>query len=680
MNISLAPGPGSIVEYLQDNRPQLAMVLEEQSGRLRLFTQRGRETTIPAARLLPWIGPKFPFPASRAEMEECVARHQELRHMGASTIDVMEIWNLAQGELESASLDWFAGLIWDSPDPDQMAALGRALLEAKTHFKFQPPLFLVHPEETVSARLTEQEAARIHQELVLAGQDFFTELWKTGLAKNPPGDATAKKLADQLLRRLKNPDDAPEDTLWRNLTKHIPEHPHQALLLAQAWGLVPAHHNFLLDQAGYDWQDHWAAAHCEDIQGIRKRLLAMPSQAENLGLVSVDSESTRDIDDAFNLTRTEDGGFRLTMAIACPCLGWPWDSALDKAVAERASSLYLPEGTSHMLPEALGVGLFSLRQNEPRPALILDFLLSEAGAVVDFSPRPGWVELQENTHYQRVEQAITDGVDLFRSAHALAALLRAARIAQGAVVFDQPDPDFKISGEGANLRIHLEQKPLALQAQLVVSEFMVLANAEVARWAHDKQLPLLYRTQNVVLPPGSSGCYTQPEDMYRMSKLLANAILRTKPGLHASLGVRAYASVTSPLRRYIDFLNMGQVISLLMNGQPRLDAQSLEASLPYWRSRLEAVGRIQRYRTRYWKLLYLRQQGQDQFWPAILVDELPAQAVFSLPGKQILVRAPKRLVGEKYFVGGRYLLRLGKVDPLLNEIKVMEICEEQTDE
>lgn len=669
----LPPCPGTIVEFLHDNQPHLAMVLEEQGGRLRLFTQRGRETTMPAVRLLPWIGPKLSPPASRAEMEEQLAHHQEVRRQAAASVDILEIWRLAQGEVHSASVDWFAELIWNAPEVDKVAAMGRALLDAKTHFKFQPPVFLIHPAEVVTARLAEQEAIREQRALVLAGQDFFAELWKKGKTTTLPAGNIAQKLADLVLHRIRRPDDPNDDALWRDLTKRIPEHPQQALLLAQVWGLLPPHHNYLLDQAEYDWQDQWSKNHGPQIEDIRRVVSEQTRPPDVSDLISIDSASTRDIDDAFTLSRTAEGGFDLTMAIACPCLNWPWESDLDRVVAKRASSLYLPEGVSHMLPESLGLGLFSLQAGQPRPALILTFRLDAQGMVRDFSPRAGWVHLRDNTCYPLVEQAIEAATEPFVSAYELAVLLQGARIRQGAVLFDQPDPELILEGHGPNLRVRLEQKPASPKAWLLVSEMMILANTEIARWSIAQQLPLLYRTQNVALPPGSAGHYTKPEDIYRMTRLLTNATLRAKPEIHASLGVQAYASVTSPLRRYVDFLNVAQVMHLISQGRPRLNRDQVESGLPFWRDRLESAGRIQRYRSRYWKLMYLRQQGQDHLWPAVLVDESPFQAIFSLQAEQVLVRAAKRLLGEKCFLGGHYLLRLGKVDPLLNEIKVLDV-------
>ena len=51
------PGAGCVVEFMQGNAPQIAWVLEEQNGRLRLLLPNRRETALQAARILPWPGP-----------------------------------------------------------------------------------------------------------------------------------------------------------------------------------------------------------------------------------------------------------------------------------------------------------------------------------------------------------------------------------------------------------------------------------------------------------------------------------------------------------------------------------------------------------------------------------------------------------------------------------------------
>lgn len=70
-----------------------------------------------------------------------------------------------------------------------------------------------------------------------------------------------------------------------------------------------------------------------------------------------------------------------------------------------------------------------------------------------------------------------------------------------------------------------------------------------------------------------------------------------------------YAPSTSPLRRYPDMINETQIISLLRDGKPRWSKEELDTLLPLLNAHLDAAGQVQRFRPRYWKLLYFKQQG-----------------------------------------------------------------------
>jgi exoribonuclease-2 len=674
------PGPGCIVEFLQGNRPHVAWVLEEAAGRCRLYTLNKRETKLPSARLLPWAGPTYDPNASRAVMEERLAAHDARRQELAGSVDPMAVWELAQGELDRARAEWFAGLIWDSPDADRVAAMGRALLEHKTHFKFNPPDFEVHPADKVEARLAEQEVVRERERVITGGQIFFAALWEswTRRQRRPaePDDADlVERLKALLFAAMAERADAEAQALWKSLTKGLPDTPFLALHLAQAWGLVGEHHNVQLEVEGYAWGDAWSAAHAEDMAGVRERFAQLRRPAEVAPYVSVDSATTQDIDDAFCVEREGDG-FRVRLALACPALDWPFGSGLDAAVRERASSVYLPEGTSHMLPEALGIEQFSLRAGEERPALVLDFALDAAGAVRSLNPREAWVRVAENSTYEKVEENLASAAPDpgLAAAYELAEKLRAGRIAAGAVVVERPDPKLVLREENGRTAVDIEDTPEFPKAQLVVSEFMILGNAAVGAWAREAGLPLLYRTQDVTLPGDAAGVWSAPEDAYRVVRQAGCTLLEPEPRPHACLGVPAYSPVTSPLRRYPDLMNQAQVLSWLRNGWPLWSKEDLVRILPVITARVEAASRVQRYRTRYWKLEYFRER-KDQMFSAVVVEDGPFVSA-TLPREQFFVRAPRDLFGEKVYPGKRFAIRLGKVNPLLNEIRVMEAVEE----
>ncbi|WP_083465935.1 ribonuclease catalytic domain-containing protein, partial [Salidesulfovibrio brasiliensis] len=506
--------PGAVIEFMQGDQPQLAFVLDEQSGKLRLWTINKREMKMPAQRALPWTGPEYAPDASRQEIQDILNRHQEKRGAIQAGIDVMELWELAQGELEEADLDWFAGLLWEEPTPDDSAALGRAMLSAKTHFKFRPPKFEIYSEETVEQRIRQREEEKAREAVTRLGQDLFRILWdalRCGCEpKLPPMDQeTADQLADILKSVVADNLDDAETKIWTAVRKGLPDHPHLALLLAQKWGVLPPHHNFQLDLAGFDWGDDWSAEFSDAVDALHQRFEADQQPVDPTPFISVDGATTRDIDDAFFIERDGDG-YRLQLALARPTAHWEFGSELDRAVFNRATSLYLPEGSSHMMPEALGTGLYSLFEGQPRPATVAEFRLDAEGRLLETTPRLAWVTVQQNTTYEAVEAALDGDDDIYALAHELSEKLIARRIDDGACIIRKPEPEVRVEGFPDNAEVFIDLKTPCPRAELMVSEFMILANRGLAKWAQETGVPLLHRTQAIALPPEAAGIFTDP--------------------------------------------------------------------------------------------------------------------------------------------------------------------------
>jgi len=659
---------------LQNNQAQIAWVLDVQNSRLRVLNINQREIKLPGSRVLPWVGPTYSAFMSRQDILDNLKKHQARRDKLIQEIDVLDVWELSQGEISRASIFWFAGLIWEEPSIDQIAALGRAMLATKTHFKFNPPDFEVYSQEVAENRVEQLKQAALKEKLISLGQDFLKALWhnkeKQKKVISPDDVEIKEQIKELLLKRVNDPGDRESENLWRKISRGLPEDPLLPLILAQQWGILPEHYNYLLGQARYEWGRAWEQKYASQIEEIKKKIsrdLIEPVETE---LVSIDSESTRDIDDAFHVTK-KDTEFCLKLALACPVLGWEFGTELDRAVLHRVSSLYLPEGTSHMLPEELATQVFSLKQGESKPALLLKFRIDEQGQINEFQPEVSWIKVEKNLTYAQVEKILLEEQDqmLFHALE-LAEVLRQSRLDRGAVVIEQREPEVVLKNVDGKIVVDLQDKPFYARAGLIVSELMILANMAVALWAADKSLPFLYRTQDIVLPEQSGGVWTRPEDIYPLVRSMGATITELTPKPHRSLAVTAYAPITSPLRRYVDFLNMAQTFSFLQNQKLVCTKEELNKLLPFLNSRQTAVGQVQRFRPRYWKLVYFQQNFRQMTWPGVVVDASGQLVVLSLPREQIFVRAPRNILGDKVRPGQKFRLKLGKVDPLHNEIKV----------
>ena len=265
-------------------------------------------------------------------------------------------------------------------------------------------------------------------------------------------------------------------------------------------------------------------------------------------------------------------------------------------------------------------------------------------------------------------------MEQLRQALELARAHQERRIEKGAVIIERPDITINLEGAGESITVSLDEDPLAPKAHLLVSELMVLTNAALAAWAKEHGVTLLHRTQDVAIPKEFSGIWQTPLEIARVVKALAPAVLETNPRPHAGLGEAMYAPSTSPLRRYPDMINETQIISLLRDGKPRWSKEELDTLLPLLNAHLDAAGQVQRFRPRYWKLLYFKQQG-DRWWPAVITDENDAFVTANMPKEQMIVRARRQFFGERTHPGQELEIRLGKVHPLQNDFQLLETRE-----
>jgi exoribonuclease-2 len=673
--------------------------MEESGGYLRLLLPNRRETRLATSRLLPWPGPLHAAGLSKEQALRVLEQHKKTREERAAAVVPLEVWEIAQGEVSRAPAQWFAELFSDSPDEDMVAAYGRALLACKSHFRFQPPDFLVYTAEQAEKRLAEQRARDAREALATGGAAFFRLLWDIACKKRTlpergdnapharewPPPEVAERLKAVLYAKMRDPENQDYDALWAMLAKGLPDLPHLPLQLLTAWGEVPEHYNFWLDRAGYAPGDAWWQPFADEVQGIVRAVRNCALPECDLPFVSIDSASTLDVDDAFFVERTE-AGFTLVLALAAPALFWPFDGQFNKAVLHRATSLYLPEGTCHMLPEFLGTDVFSLTAGQTRPALCIRLTADRTGAVGPCEIFVAGVRLAANLNYADCQAALeavrcrsplppnaaSPYADMLRAALELARLRQQARIAGGAVIMNRPEPVLRLHGEGVDTIVTLERDDPARDAQNLVAEMMILASGAVADWAAGRNIPLLHRTQDVALPKEYAGVWTKPEDMARIMRALAPSCLEVRARRHAALAVARYAPITSPLRRYTDLVNEAQTAHFLRNGKPLWDEEVLSRTLGFLAPALEATGQVQRFRPRYWKLLYFRQQGDKAWWPGVITEENDAVVSVSLPEQGLFVRGRRQLFDERARPGMSVSVRLGKINPLYNEVQILE--------
>lgn len=312
-----------------------------------------------------------------------------------------------------------------------------------------------------------------------------------------------------------------------------------------------------------------------------------------LDFVTIDSASTEDMDDALYVEELADNALRLTIAIADPTAYVPADSELDAIAAERAFTNYLPGFNIPMLPRELSDNVCSLRPNERRPALACRVTVAQDGALSDVQFFAAWVESKAKLVYDEVSDWLENSGEWQPASEAIAQQIRLlhrvclSRVEwrqQHALVFkDRPDYRFLLGEKGEVLDIIAEPRRIANR---IVEEAMIAANICAAMVMRDKlgfgiynvhlgfdatnaeQAAAVLANHGVTADAAAIATLpgfielrreldAQPTQFLdsRIRRFQSFAEISTEPGPHFGLGLEAYATWTSPIRKYGDMVN-----------------------------------------------------------------------------------------------------------------------------
>jgi exoribonuclease II len=357
---------------------------------------------------------------------------------------------------------------------------------------------------------------------------------------------------------------------------------------------------------------------------------------------SIDDSTTTEIDDAFSLAPLESGGWRVGIHIAAPGVGIAPESAVGKMAFERASTVYFPGDKITMLPNAL-IEAFSLDEGKTQPALSLYVDFNAQGERVASQSRVERVRIEKNLRLGDWEAELDQPFEAIDSEKLpwsglkpllfLALKLREGREAARG----KPEPrgrvdfNFYVDWNPANSNAletgdgtpRIVQRRRGSPIDVLVSEFMILANTAWGDMLALARLPGIYRVQT-----------------------MGRVRMQTNPGPHQGLGVSNYAWSTSPLRRYSDLVNQWQMLAVLGARAPVFKGNEAElfSAVTQFDTLYNHYADFQDTIERYWAQRWLGLQhglGNHEAWSA--VDNgvtVREQAVALRDGAFRLRRAP----------------------------------------
>ncbi len=334
----------------------------------------------------------------------------------------------------------------------------------------------------------------------------------------------------------------------------------------------------------------------EEVEALEKRFIheqfGERPDVSNLSFVTIDSASTKDMDDALYYEAAETDGkkhHRLTVAIADPASFITQDSALAKNAIDRCQTTYLLGGAAPMLPAQLSHHTFSLEAEKKRPALLCKLDISDSGEITSSSFEHAVISSSHKLSYEDVaaylsdeENTIPDDVkDMLKGLAECALARRAFREEHCLVSSDQEDFEYSYTDEGLIELIQPRPRTIAHQ---IVEEAMLATNMQAAELLAEHKLGLYsthpgFREERMgevkSLLKEESIAFENLADLNEfitliqslekdeagrklipgLRKMTASVELNNEAAPHFSMGVKAYTTITSPIRRFVDLYN-----------------------------------------------------------------------------------------------------------------------------
>ena len=312
-----------------------------------------------------------------------------------------------------------------------------------------------------------------------------------------------------------------------------------------------------------------------------------------LPLVTIDSETARDFDDAVYCER-QGGGYRLVVAIADVSHYVQAGGALDSDAFDRGNSVYFPRRVIPMLPEKLSNGLCSLNPQVERLCMVCDMAIAANGEIKRYRFYPAVMFSHARLTYTEVAGALYENdtearkklaplLPHLQNLDALYRVLAKARAKRGAIDFETVETRMIFDDNGKIARIEPYERN---DAHRVIEECMLAANVCASDFLKEHDHAALYRVHEGPTPERllklrdflggfglqlGGGDDPTAKDYAKLiekiqdrpdKQLLQTVMLRSLRQAvyspdnvgHFGLAYESYTHFTSPIRRYPDLL------------------------------------------------------------------------------------------------------------------------------
>ena len=601
--------PGNIVEYIDRQKIICAVVLEVKKQRLRLLAETNREVNLSQSRLSHKCNLRIELSMGRTRIVDRLNEIANRRKALSADVDVKELWEVLNTEQEWIDLETMTAFCFPNKSTyDHESAVIRAFFENRLFFKFNQNSFFPISEELLQRKVAQQKEAARRSRIIAEGSD-----WLTNILVGNQVDLLQDK--SEIITILKSYYIFEKESEHYNIGK--------AILAGAGIDAAEGLFQILVKLGVFDknenidlYRYNMPTVFSDEVTESTTKLINLKSPAfagnsrkdlTMLPIMTIDGQGTLDYDDAISI---EDKGDHYRLGIHIVDVGHyiKKGDLIDREAFARGSSIYMPDQKIPMLPSGLAEDLCSLRAGELRPAISIMVNLRRYFEIIDYEIFASIIRVKDQCTYYDVNLMAADNnkIIILRD---IAESFRQKRFEGGAVQINLPEIHVWINedGEATISRINRESP-----GRMLVAEIMIMANWLMAKFLKANDVPAVYRSQNAPrerLYKGNEGTIFEN---YMQRRFLSRFVLNHRPEHHSGLGLNAYVTATSPIRKYFDLATQRQIRAILGLQEPYTEKE-IDHIIQMLGQPMGDVSRIQYSRNRYWLLKYLEKRiGQKE--------------------------------------------------------------------
>lgn len=371
---------------------------------------------------------------------------------------------------------------------------------------------------------------------------------------------------------------------------------------------------------------------------------------------SIDNVESRDLDQVEYAEQLPNGDIRVLVGIADVDALVPAGSAIDRHAAANTTSVYAGVATFPMLPERLSTDLTSLIEGADRPAIVIEFVVAQDGAIGSSEVYRAAVRNHAKLDYEAVGAWLEGGAQPAKvgAIAGLAEQLRLQdqatdrlgelRVRNGALDLETIEANV-VTDDGAVVDLTVRHKT---RARELIENLMIAANGVMAALLEDSGRAAIQRVVRtperwpriVELAASLGGQLPGAPDARALADFLAarrradpdhfpdlslsvvkllgaGEYALVEPGVehagHFGLAVQDYTHATAPNRRYADLIIQRLLKALLDRRPAPYTPDELAAIAARCTERDKAAKKVERRMRKYAAVALMRQRVGDVF-------------------------------------------------------------------